>query len=161
MFKIHVIGIKDDKTCSSMDTKKQIKNMKNFELDLSEENKKVTWNDIDNPEEPRTILQAIIKDRELRVDKRKLMADRPPFAVFTTQWNRIIRLEFYEGHDALKKVYDIRNEHFQKINMSDYLEKDPQAYDPVEFLYKTFGLRKEFTEPLLKKIHQEEEKKKK
>ncbi|GEM_PF-2318794 len=153
-FKTHLVGFVDDRACDSKTTRQQIEEAKKYELDIyGPDGKKVTWDDIDNPNEPRTILRAIESDRELRIDQHNLMADRPLFAVFTISKNRIVRLEFYEGHDALEKVYDLRSKELQGKELQDYLESDPQAYDPVAFLEETFGIPKEFSKPILDKIH--------
>ena len=160
---IYLIGMEKEKekegyvACSSEKTKKQIEELKKYSLDLFTKNgEQVTWNDIDSPEEPRTILRAIVKDREIRIDKNTFMADRPSFAVCSIDENRIVRLEYYEGHDALKKEYDIRSKELQDQTLSDFLESDPQAYDPYAFLEKNFGIPKEISKPILDKLHNKE-----
>ena len=101
------IGIKNDKACDSKVTKEQIKSIKKFPISITYENKKLNWAHIDNLDEPRSLFQSIIKDRELRIDKRTLMADRPKFAVCTIEQGKVIRIEFYEGHNRLEKTFDL------------------------------------------------------
>lgn len=36
------------------------------------------------------------------------MADRPPYCVAYTDEDEVIRIEYYEGHDELTQVYDLR-----------------------------------------------------
>ena len=40
----------------------------------------IAWDDLDNPDEPRTLCQHILGDRKVRVDRGNFMADRPPSA---------------------------------------------------------------------------------
>lgn len=154
MFKIHLIGLVEDRACDSKTTRQQIEEMKKYELNLySTEGEKIPWDIFDDPNEPRTILQAIEGDRKVRVDEKNFMADRPLFAVFTTYGNQIIRLEFYEGHDVLEKVYDIRSKELYGKDMPDYLGVDECAYDPAKFLEEIFGIPEEFSKPILDEVH--------
>lgn len=159
MIKINLIGFVDNTACDSKTTREQIETLKGYELDLcTPSGERVTWNDIDNPNEPRTILRAIEGDRKVRVDGKNFMADRPLFAVASIYDNRIVRLEFYEGHDALEKVFDIRAKELQDKNLQDYLTEDENAYDPVKFLEQAFGIPGEFSKPILDIVHKKEEK---
>ncbi|MCQ4924892.1 hypothetical protein NE686_17455 [Tissierella carlieri] len=159
MNEIKLIGFVDDTVCGSEETRNQIEELKKYQLNLiAEDGKRVEWDDIDNPEEPRTILQAIESDRAMRVDKKKFMANRPLFAVATTKDDEIVRLEFYEGHDKLEKVFDIRSKELLEKDLSDYLSEDENAYDPVEFLKSTFGIDETISKPILEKLHKDIEK---
>lgn len=81
------------------------------------------------------------------------MADRPDFCVITAMDNKAVRLEFYEGHDALELVYDLRAKELHGKDLPKFMENDPQAYDPAAFLKEAFGLPEEFTKPLLEELH--------
>lgn len=65
-----------------------------------------SWEDVDHPDEERTLFRAIEHDRRKR--EKHLMADRPPAAVLWFMGNELHRLEYYEGHDYLQKVHDVR-----------------------------------------------------
>ncbi|MEW6572950.1 MAG: hypothetical protein AB1374_04895 [Bacillota bacterium] len=84
------------------------------------------------------------------------MADRPPVAVVTVIGDRAVRLEYYAGHDALELVYDVRTKELEHQDLPLWLERDPHAYDPAEFLEKTFGIPEEFSKPLLDHAHRKE-----
>lgn len=79
---MHVIGLVENGcgyvACSSGKTREQIDELKkNYKLDLLDpEGKPVTWDDIDNPNEARTLLRAIEEDRKSRIDKGELMNGR-------------------------------------------------------------------------------------
>jgi hypothetical protein len=120
----------------------------------TQKGEKVTWDDVDNPNEPRTLFQSILKDREMRVDKKTLMADRPSFCVITAADGKAIRLEFYEGHDALSLIYDIRSKELQGKRLPNFMDEDPQAYDPARFLRENFGIPEELSKPILDKVHE-------
>lgn len=108
------IGFVEDRTCDAAATMKQIEELKGYELDLWHGEEQVAWNNLYNEEDRLTILTAIVDDRQMRVDSKTLMANRPMFAVVTIENNKIIRLEFYEGHDTLELAYDIRSKELQK-----------------------------------------------
>lgn len=156
MFKTLLVGIDGEKTVNSKTTQEQLDELHKYELDLEHQGEKISWEDIDNIEESRTFLQSILNDRKMRVDNHTLMADRPSFAVATIYQDRIVRIEYYEGHDALKKVYDLRSKELQDKEMPDFMTSDPQAYDPAEFLEEAFGIPREISEPILKEIHKED-----
>jgi len=125
---------RDLTACGADETRRQIAELRGYSLALTHEGQPVTWEHLDNPEEPRTILQFIVADRSRRIDSKTLMADRPPFALATIQAGRIVRLEFYEGHDALECSYDFRAPELADKALPRYLDADPQAYDPAAFL---------------------------
>lgn len=69
------------------------------------------------------MFQSIRRDRELRVDKETLMADRPGFALITAMDNKAVRLEYYEGHDALSLVYDVKAKELQGKKLPNFMIK--------------------------------------
>ena len=141
-----------ERAVGSYETKASIRHVKKFECALvTEDGDPVSWDDFDNPEEKRTIFQFILGDREQRIDNKRIMADRPPFAVVTVHGNRAVRLEFYEGHDALELSYDLRAPELQNVKLPLYLESDPQAYDPMDFL-KSMGVVPQGAEELIREI---------
>jgi len=150
------IGVDGEQTVNSQETLKQIEKVKSLECLLANENEKLSWTDFDNPEEPRTLFQSIKGDREIRIDKKTFMADRPSFAVITVMDNKAVRLEYYEGHDALSLVYDVRAKELQGKDLPNFMDKDPQAYDPCEFLKEAFGIPEEISKPILDKAHEKE-----
>ncbi|MBT9144130.1 MAG: hypothetical protein DDT29_02546 [Dehalococcoidia bacterium] len=110
---------------------------------------------MDNTEEPRTIFQAILHDREIRVDRNTCMADRPAFCVVTAADGRAVRLEYYEGHDALIQRFDLRSKDLWDKDLPNFMDVDPQAYDPVKFLSEAFGIRIKGLDVMLDEIHKE------
>ncbi|MCF8307845.1 MAG: hypothetical protein K9I68_02435 [Bacteroidales bacterium] len=152
--KTHFIGINGETTVNSEQTRQQINLVKKLKCSLVYENQELTWGLFDDPEEPRSIFQAIEHDRRRRVDKKTFMADRPSFAVVTSINDIAHRLEFYEGHDALSLIFDIRSKQFQNLELSHFLAYDPNGYDPVEFL-KNLGYDSEFAAKIIKTIHNE------
>ena len=81
------------------------------------------------------------------------MADRPAFAVISVMGKRAVRLEYYEGHDALSLRYDVRSPELAGKDLPAFMGGDTDAYDPVAFLQKHFGLYPEITKPLLDELH--------
>ncbi|CCQ92869.1 hypothetical protein CULT_1110006 [[Clostridium] ultunense Esp] len=110
-----------------------------------------------DPEEPRTLFQSILKDRKIRVDKGQFMADRPSFAVITAKNGKAVRLEYYEGHDSLELVYDIRSQEFYNKELPPFMEKDEYGYDPSAFLEELFGIPKDISKPILEILHKMDE----
>jgi len=131
------------------ETRKQIEAVKELKSCLP-----VQWDELDDPDEKRTLFQAIEADRYTRAEN--LMADRPPFAVVTAYDDKAVRLEYYEGHDALSLVYDVRAKELCGLDMPKWMESDPNAYDPAKFLKEAFGLPETLTKPILKEIHESE-----
>ena len=84
---------------NSQGTRNQITQLSQNPLLLVEQGKQVDWQELFDPNNYRSIFQAILDDRERRVDQREIMCDRPPFAVVTVTENGIERVEYYEGHD--------------------------------------------------------------
>ena len=128
------IGHDGEKVLSAQETQHQIDEAKKLELDLWDGDNKLDWSMFDNPKEPRTLFQYVLSDRKIRVDQDTVMADRPPIAVLTALGGKVVRLEFYQGHDSLKLVYDIRSKDLQGIDLPKWMERDPHAYNPFKFL---------------------------
>jgi hypothetical protein len=128
------IGFNGEEVVDSVETQRQIDEVKNLECDLEYKGEKLSWDLLDDLSEPRTLFQFVLGDRRIRVDQHTLMADRPPIAVVTTVGNKAVRLEFYEGHDALKLTYDFRASELEGKDIPRWLETDPQAYNPFKFL---------------------------
>jgi hypothetical protein len=138
-----LIGIDDhgEMAVGRAETEEQIARVRGLVCALAnDEGEALTWEDFDNPEEPRTLFQAIARDRGRRIDRGLMMADRPPFAVVTAEGGRAVRLEFYEGHDALALVYDVRARELHGVARANYLGADPHAYDPAAFLAEVLGV---------------------
>ena len=150
---IFFIGTDGEKVVNSKETLKQIEQVRKLNCSLQDGETALTWNDVDNPEETRTLFQSILGDRKMRVDEKTFMADRPAFCVITEHEGAAVRLEYYEGHDALSLVYDIRAKELEGKELPKWMESDPQAYDPVKFLKEAFGLPEGITRPIIEEIH--------
>ena len=140
---IFFIGHDGEKVVNSARTLEQMAEVKKLECAMEYEGKRIPWDMLDNPAEPptgvpklgrRTLFQAIVSDRRLRVDQRIPMADRPPIAVVTAVAGKAVRMEFYAGHDALHLIYDLRAKELQGKPIPRWLTSDPQAYNPYRFL---------------------------
>jgi hypothetical protein len=109
------VGIEGKKIVDSKKTMAQIEKVRALECALeSKDGKRITWDDIDNPKEPRTLFQLILGDRKRRVGKRSKMGDRSSYCVVTAMDGKVVRLEFYEVHDLPSLVFDIRVERAAK-----------------------------------------------
>jgi hypothetical protein len=113
---------------NSQGTRNQITQLRQYPLLLVEQGKQIDWQELFDPNNHRTIFQTILDDRECRVDQREIMCDRPPFAVVTVTENGIERVEYYEGHDRLEMLYDLRSHNFRTRKFPNYIDKDPQPY---------------------------------
>ena len=158
---IYEIGFVNDTACGSETVQKQIDEVRKLDctslVNPEDINEHVPdWNAFDNPNESRSLFQSILRDRKKRIDEKTFMADRPNFAVITAVDGKAVRLEYYEGHDALSLVYDIRSRELTGQKLPKFMESDPQAYDPVEYLKGLFpqmaGKEKEVKE-LLDQVH--------
>lgn len=153
---IYFIGVDGEQVVDSVETAKQIEVVKKLNCNLQNDGNVLTWDDFDNSEESRTLFQSILGDRKIRVDEKTFMADRPAFCVITEHEGDAVRLEYYEGHDALSLVYDIRAKELTGKDLPKWMESDPQAYDPVKFLKDVFGFPEGFTKPILEDAHKKE-----
>jgi CheY-like chemotaxis protein len=130
--KVLFVGVDGEQAVDSVTTQKQIDEVRKLECAfVKPDGKAMTWEDVDDPEEPRSLLQSILADRRYRVDVGELMADRPSFAVITAVGNKAVRLEFYEGHDALELACDLRSPELQGKELPKFMESDPQVYHPT------------------------------
>ena len=150
---IYFIGTDGEQVVNSQETLKQIEKVKKLDCNLQGEGTALTWTDFDNPEETRALFQSILGDRKKRVDEKTIMADRPAFCVITEHEGAAVRLEYYEGHDALSLVYDIRAKEIEDKDLPKWMESDPQAYDPAKFLKEAFGMPEDITRPIIEEIH--------
>jgi hypothetical protein len=150
------IGIENDEACGSKKVLGQIAEIKKYDLDIYDiDQNKINWSNLDNGND-RSLFKNIVLDREIRVDNNTAMADRPPFIVCTVEDNKIIRLEFYEGHDSLELVYDLRRKEDIGKELKPYLEEDENAYNPIEFL-GSLGINKELAEKVISMVHEDAE----
>lgn len=156
--KVLFIGVDGNQTVTSIETRKQIEAVKKLKCDLVIEGENPTWNAFDDPKESRTLFQSIEGDRKMRVDEKTFMADRPSFAVVTEHEGKAVRLEYYEGHDALSLVYDVRSQELEGKELPNFMESDPNAYDPIAFLKDVFGMPEDFTRPIIDEIHKDKDK---
>ncbi len=76
---------------------------KRFECAVQHNGKTLTWDAF------QSLFKCILKDREMRVEQGLLIASRPPFAVATIEGNKVVRFEFYQGHDTYELVYDLKS----------------------------------------------------
>ena len=113
---------------NSHGTRNQITQLSQYPLLLVEQGKQIEWQELFDPNNHRTIFQTILEDRKRRVDKGEIMCDRPPFAVVTVTENGIERVEYYEGHDRLEMLYDLRSLGFKTRKLTNYIDKDPNPY---------------------------------
>ena len=147
------IGADGKQVVDSKKTLEQIQAAEALECALEHEGQKVMWKDLNNPEEPRTLFQSILTDRKLRVDENTLMADRPSFAVITAMDGKAVRLEYYEGHNALQLVFNLRSKELQGKKLPNFMDEDPQAYNPAKFLEEFFRIPESVSKPILDEAH--------
>ena len=156
-----IIGFdaRGERAVGAGETRKQIEAVQSYACAiLDADGDPLTWADFYDPDNPRSVLQSLVSDRKRRIDQGKTMADRPPFAVVTVEGRRAVRFEFYEGHDALSCVHDLRAREYRGMGMSLYLDRDPQAYDPIEYLRERGMIpagMEAAVKAFLEKIHQE------
>lgn len=151
-----LIGTDGMQAADSANTLKQIQAVEALECALEHEGEKISWEGFDNPNEPRSLFQSIIRDRKRRIDEHTMMADRPSFAVITAMDGKAVRLEYYEGHDALQLEFDLRSKELQGKKLPNFLDEDPQAYNPAKFLEEFFGIPESVSKPILDETHREE-----
>lgn len=151
------IGADAEQVVNSKKTLEQIQAVEALECAFEHEGQRISWKDLNNAEEPRTLFQSILRDRKRRVDENTLMADRPSFAVITAMDGKAVRLEFYEGHDALQLVFDLRSKELQGRKLPNFMDEDPQAYDPAKFLEEALGIPESVSKPVIDEVHKEEQ----
>jgi hypothetical protein len=143
----------DWEVVNAQKAREQIDYVKSFECALTHKEEPLTWDVFDDPKEGRALFQAIEADRKVRVDKRQFMVDRPPYAAVTIMDGRVVRLEYYEGHDALELTHDIRSKELVGKKLPPFMRRDGAAYDPVAFLEDAFGIPRDVSEQILKEFH--------
>lgn len=151
--RLHYIGFDGERAVTSRETQAQIDAIKDLRCALVDQSEPFAWRDIDDPAEPRTLFQHILGDRRLRIDQKRLMANRPPIAVATEHDGAIVRLEYYEGHDQLECTHDLRSADLAGKELPRWMEQDPQAYDPVAFMEQAFGVDPQLTKAVLQATH--------
>lgn len=147
------IGADGEQVVDSATTQKQIAEVEALECVMENEGQALKWKDFDDTEQPRTIFQSILRDRKRRVDEHTLMADRPAFAVITAMEGKAVRLEYWEGHNALQLVFDLRSRELQGKELPNFLDEDPHAYDPAKFLKDLMGIPEDVSKPILEAVH--------
>jgi hypothetical protein len=149
---IKFIGVDGENAVNSETVLKQIEEIKKYELNIYDvDGNKIEWKDLDN-ENDRSLFRNIYLDRKVRIDEKTAMADRPQFAVCTIEDNKIIRLEFYEGHDSLKLEFDLRRKEDFDKDLKPYMQEDENAYNPLEFL-QSLGISKELANKAIELTH--------
>ena len=108
--------------CSSNTTQYQVNQIMKFPLKIEIDGSKMRWSDLYDTSNDRAILNYIINDRKIRVDKHIPMADRPPLAIITFLDHKVVRVEYYEGHDLLKLQYDLYSNGLDKKISLSYKE---------------------------------------
>ena len=119
---LYIVGIEEGLPTSSSITRKQIDGVKTLECQLELEGESLSWDFFDDPDEPRTLFQAILRDREMRVDRAIPLENSPPFCVVTSMEGKAVRLEFYEGSDELNLRFDIRSRALEGAELPNYLK---------------------------------------
>ena len=97
------------------------------------------WDFFDDPEEPRSLFQTILNDRDLRVDRGISLEDRPPFCVVTSMDGKAVRLEFYEGKIMLRLRYDIRTAELDGAKLPNYLKAHREFLQAEQRFFTPLG----------------------
>jgi len=127
---LHFVGFDGERAVSAATTQRQIDQLKALPCDLVSENgEPITWDDLDNSDEPKTLFQFILGDHRQRVDEHTPMANQPPFGVATVVDGACIRFEFYEGYQTLKKTHDLRSKDLQGVELKDFLDSIQRITD--------------------------------
>ena len=120
---LHFVGRDRERILDHQETRGHIDQLKALRCDLlADSGEPITWADIDNVEEPRTLLQFILSDRKLRVANGAAVTNQPPFGVATVVDGACVRFEFYEGRETLKKTYDLRSRELSRVELADFME---------------------------------------
>jgi len=130
----YFIGIDGEDPVSGAETRKQIVAVRELKCAFFHKGEPLTWDVFDDPYEPRTVFQSILKDRELRVDKKMSVSDRPAYCVITAVDGRAVRMEYYEGDKILELCYDLRSKELQGKPLLIYMNEDPELYDPKKIM---------------------------
>ncbi|MCD6132782.1 MAG: hypothetical protein J7J16_00400 [Deltaproteobacteria bacterium] len=127
-FKTYFIGIKEGKIISSRETRKQIDEVKKLKCQLRHPitGERLGWDSFDDPDDEKSLFQAILRDRKLRVDQGLLMMKKAPFCVITAVDDIAIRLEFYGGYRKTQLIADIRNRRLQGLRLPCFTDRNPE-----------------------------------
>jgi hypothetical protein len=124
---LHFIGYDGERAVNTTMTQQQIDQLKALRCDLAtDDGETITWADLDNSDEPRTLFRFILGDHKLRVDERTRMANQSPFGVATIVNGACVRFEFYEGYHTLKKTHDLRSKELQGVELEDSVATNVQ-----------------------------------
>lgn len=122
--KTYTIGQIGNRLLGHKATLEQINQIMDYDLEIeTKEGIVLSWSHLYSPNRPSSPLQTILKDRKLRVDEGRPMADLPRYAVFTVKSNQIIRFEYYQGKEELALVFDIRRKDLYESWINELLEK--------------------------------------
>ncbi len=91
---------------------------------------RLKWQDLFKCGDVFTPFGQILVDRIRRFGEGQYMANRPPFcAVGVVDGEKIVRIEMYDGHDALDLVLDLRSPALVGKDLPRSFSHDPFAYD--------------------------------
>jgi hypothetical protein len=112
------------KATDSQTTRAQADAVVSLPCTLVYEGELLPWTTFDDPDEPNTIFQSIVRDRYRRVDENFPMVNKPPFAVVTVERGRAVRLEYYAGYKHLVLIFDIRSYDWHDKNIPPFIKGD-------------------------------------
>ena len=142
--KYYEIGFDGDTITNARQTLKQIQSIEKYKLDIYDKyGRKLDWDDIYDKTDSYKLCSVIYYDRKMRA--KVPMADRPPFLRFTTIESKIIRMEFYFGHDKLEKLYDFGNDTYaylfnecnENVDMCNVNSEQPFLNTKLQQLHDT------------------------
>lgn len=157
--KTHFVGFDGEKAVDSATTQAQINAVTVLAcalVDPESGHPPEDWRWANDPGEARAIFQLILWDRRARVDQLRLMADRPPFAILTALDGAVVRLEFYEGRDAVECTYDLRSAALRGKDLPKWTERNPHNYDAVACRAEFLDVPPEFSKPTVGAIQDPE-----
>jgi len=126
--KTFFVGFDGKQAVDSKTTQAQIEEVKKLTCALvTPLDKPILWEDLDDSNEPRTIFQTILLDRMKRIDENTLLTGRASFAVITAEGERMVRLEYYEGHDVQELVFDLRAQELKGKDLPRFLNSTLQT----------------------------------
>ena len=127
---LQFIGYDGERAVSTTVTQRQVDQLETLRCDLvTDDGEPITWADLNNPIEPRTLFQFILGDHKHRVDEQTPMVNQTPFGVATIVDGACVRFEFYEGYHELKKTHDLRSKELQASELVDFIESDGRTLD--------------------------------
>lgn len=141
------IGVDGAMAVNSATTRQQIEAVKKLECGLEGWD----WDRLENE-----FFQPILEDRKRRMDDGELMENRPLFCAITVDGNRAVRLEFYAGQDDLELRADLRAPELAGQELPRYLDNDPYAYDPVEYLKEFYDLPEHILREIAERMNRDQ-----